>query len=540
MILLLHSMHASCTNLSYNSTKFFNKIVNDYTQNNQQLIPFITDFPSKEAFAKKIKERKNIVCNRNILIEVLTHQYRNISLNTLQNNNLNLLLQENCFTVTTAHQPNIFTGPLYFIYKIVHSIKLARELKDSFPEHNFVPIYYMGSEDADLDELGSFTIDGYKRTWQTKQTGAVGRMLVDDNFIKLINEVAHQINVLPFGKDLSQLFETCYAKGTTIQDATLKLVNHLFADVGLLIVVPDNALLKSTFNTVVAKEIIEQFSHKEVEVTNVELAKHYNIQAAGREINLFYLIDDKRERIEKTEEIFVIKSLEKTFTKKEILQELDTHPERFSANVILRPVFQETILPNIAFIGGGGELAYWMQLKKVFEATNTSYPILVLRNSFLLINNKQISKINKLGFTDAELFEQEEALIKKIVAKQSQNNWYIEEEVEKLKLIFNSLNNKANVIDTTLNDHVQSVLVNTQKKLKGIEAKMYRAEKRKFATQQEQVNSIKSSLFPNNNLQERVENFSSYYATYGKEFIITILNKSAGFEQNFGILKLED
>ena len=533
-------MHASCTNVSYSNTNFFSKLVNDYTQNSQQIKPFITDFPSKEAFEKKVQERKKMDCNRKVLVDVLNSQYQNITLHSKQKHHLHLLLKENCFTVTTAHQPNIFTGPLYFIYKIVHAIKLAEELTLSFPEFNFVPIYYMGSEDADLDELGNFTIDGYKRSWQTKQTGGVGRMLVDDNFITLINEVAHQINVLPFGKELSHLFETFYTKGTSIQDATLSLVNNLFADFGLLIVVPDNALLKSTFNTVVAKEIIEQFSHKAVEITNVELAKHYTIQAAGREINLFYLIDDKRERIEKIEELFVVKSLEKTFTKKEILQELDTHPERFSANVILRPVFQETILPNIAFIGGGGELAYWMQLKKVFEATNTSYPILVLRNSFLLINDKQTSKINKLGFTDAALFEQEEALIKKIVAKQSQNNWHIEEEVEKLKLIFNSLNSKANFIDTSLNDHVQSVLVTTQKKLKGIEAKMYRAEKRKFATQQQQINSIKTSLFPNNNLQERVENFSSYYATYGKEFIITILKNSTGFEQNFGILKLED
>lgn len=531
-------MQASCTNVSYSSTKFFSKLVTDYTNKHTQLLPFITDFPSLEAFSKKIEERKKIHCNRNILVEALRLQYKNMELNDKQSSNLDLLLKENCFTVTTAHQPNIFTGPLYFIYKIIHAIKLADELKSNFPENEFVPMYYMGCEDADLDELGNFTIHGYKRSWQTNQTGAVGRMLVDTAFLKLIDEVAHQINVLPFGKELTALFEKCYIKGTTIQEATLKLVNNLFSSFGLLIIVPDNALLKSTFNNIVTKEILEQFSHKAVEATNKNLEKHYNIQAAGRDINLFYLIEDKRERIEKVDELFVVKTLELSFTENEILALLKTNPERFSANVILRPVFQETILPNIAFIGGGGELAYWMQLKKVFEACNTSFPILVLRNSFLLLDEKQHQKLNNMGFSHEELFENEAALIKKIVVNQSQNNWKIEDEVEKLKLIFNSLNNKANSIDVTLNDHVQSVLVVTQKKLKGIESKMYRAEKRKFSVQQNQIAQLKNTLFPNNSLQERVENFSSFYATYGKNFISVLYEKSAGFEQMFGIIKV--
>jgi bacillithiol synthase len=533
-------MHASCSNVSYSSTNFFSKIVNDYTQFNDSLKPFVVDFPSKVAFEKKIEERKKLSCNRNKLVEVITQQYQNISLTSIQNNNLDLLLQENCFTVTTAHQPNIFTGPLYFIYKIVHAIKLSEELKYLFPENNFVPIYYMGSEDADLDELGNFTIDGYKRTWQTNQTGSVGRMLVDDAFLKLIHDFSHQLNVLPFGKELSELMATSYTKATPIQQATLKLVNKLFANYGLLIIIPDNALLKTTFNEIVTKELVEQFSHKAVEATNIELSKHYNIQAAGRDINLFYLIDDKRERIEKEENFYVVKALEKTFTQKQILHELEVHPERFSANVILRPVFQETILPNIAFIGGGGELAYWMQLKKVFDAVNTSFPILVLRNSFLLIEDRHQQKIQKIGFNDIELFEDDAILLKKMVTIQSKNNWHIEQEIEQLKLVFNSLNNKANAIDTTLIDHVQSVLVTTQKKLKGIEAKLYRAEKRKFTTQHEQIKNIKSSLFPNNNLQERVENFSSFYAKYGSAFIENLYQHSSGFKQEFGILRIAE
>ena len=156
----------------------------------------------------------------------------------------------------------------------------------------------MGSEDADLDELNNITINQRKYVWQTKQTGAVGRMKVDKALLQLINEIEGQISVQPYGKKLVEIFRDSYKEKDSIQQSTLKLLNSLFGEYGLIVLIPDDAAFKKIFQPVIKKELTEQFSHKAVNETAKKLEEHYKVQASGREINLFYLIDDKRERIE--------------------------------------------------------------------------------------------------------------------------------------------------------------------------------------------------------------------------------------------------
>jgi bacillithiol synthase len=532
-------MQFSSTNISYHITNSFSTLVNDYLNKNETLQPFYKYQNNFEGIDKAIAERNFSENTRKVLVQYFQNAYsEKASLQQLQN--IKLLENKNCFTVTTAHQPNIFTGPLYVIYKIIHSIKLADSLKNKFTNKTFVPVFFMGSEDADLDELGNITIQDKKIIWQTKQSGAVGRMLVDDHFLVLINEIKGQIATTTSGMELSEIFAAFYTKGKSIQIATFELLNKLFADYGLLILVPDDITLKQEFISTIKKEITTSFSHQIVEQTNLELSKHYKTQASGREINLFYLIDDKRERITKLNESFFIENLQLKFTKDEMLAEIESHPERFSPNVILRPVFQETILPNVAFIGGGGELAYWMQLKHVFEAVNIDYPVLVLRNSFLLLNKKQQTLVEKLGLTLEDFFKDENEIIHQYVLTNSKQNINYSEELKQLTSTFSTLKNHADKVDVTLTEHLQSIEVKTIKKIEQAEKKLIRAEKRKFQEQQLQIKKIKSQLFPNKSLQERVENFSFYYSKYGKEFFTILLESSLSMEQEFTIITAEN
>ncbi len=532
-------MQFSSANISYQQTNSFNKLVIDYLNQKEELNSFIKYSNNLEGIQKAIEHRNFSVSSRNTLVEYFQNKYA-LQSSKKQLENIKLLENENCFTITTAHQPNIFTGPLYVIYKIIHAIKLTESLQNKFNNKYFVPVFFMGSEDADLEELGNINIQEKKIVWQTKQTGAVGRMLVDNDFLKLLDEIKAQIGITIFGKELSEIFSTCYTKGKTIQQATFELLNMLFAEYGLLVLTPDDKTLKQEFIATIKKEITTTFSQKTVEQTNIELGKNYKAQAAGREINLFYLIDDKRERITKLGEDFFIENLQLIFTNAEMIAEIESYPERFSPNVILRPVFQETILPNIAFIGGGGELAYWMQLKNIFEAVNINFPVLVLRNSFLLINQKQQTIIKKLGFINEDLFKDENELINKYVLKNSQQTFYFKEELEQLNKTFAALKNHANQIDSTLSEHLQSIEIKTIKKIKQAEIKLLRAEKRKFIEQQLQIKKIKSQLFPNNNLQERVENFSFYYSKFGKAFFDFLLESSLPIEQEFTIITTEN
>ena len=402
-----------------------------------------------------------------------------------------------------------------------------------------MPVYYMGSEDADFDELSFINIDGKKYQWQTNQAGAVGRMKVDKALIALIDEMYGQLGVQPYGNELTDIFRKCFTENKTIQLATLELVNELFGEYGLIVLIPDNARLKKIFIPVVEKELREQFSHKAVEETGRALQQHYKLQATGRDINLFFLSDDKRERIEKNNGTYSVHAAGIHFSEDEIIQKLHTAPECFSPNVILRGAFQESILPNIAFIGGGGEIAYWLQLKGVFDAVGIPYPVLVLRNSFILAEEKYQQKIKNLGIEINDLFLNENDLMNKIVLSRTENRTSLATEIEKLHSLYETISQIAAGTDKTLANHTAALHTKAAAKLKGLEKKMLRAEKRKYATEKESLQKIMEHLFPGNNLQERSENISSLYARYGREIFTIILKYSQGLKQEFGVISLE-
>lgn len=528
-----------CTYLPYQQTGYFSKLITDYLQRNEALRSFYEHEVSLDGIKAAIQQRQAFPQNREVLVEVLKQQYQAQPITLAVEQNIQSLLQPNTFTITTAHQPVIFTGPLYFVYKILHVIKLAESLRRQLPAYHFVPVFYMGSEDADLDELGTIYVEGKQYKWNTTQTGAVGRMKVDKAFLALLNELSNQIGVEKHSTEIINIFRESYQLNTTIQEATLKVVNALFGEYGLIVLIPDNKESKSLFAPVIEKELTEQFSHTLVEETITELSQQYKAQAGGREINMFYLVDDKRERIEKEDDVYVVQGINKRFTPEELLQELKTNAERFSPNVILRGALQETILPNIVFIGGGGELAYWMELKRVFKAIHLPYPMLLLRNSFLFINEKQSAKIKELGFEVADLFKTAQALTTELVQRDAGKQLTLSQEIACLQRLYSeTLTGIVDKIDETLHAHVLNLGKQAQKGLTALEKKMLRAEKKKYEAQQRQINKLKAQLFPNNSLQERVENLSLFYAEYGRSFIDIAYQYSLTLEQEFAVVQL--
>lgn len=523
--------------ISYSSTNYFSKIILDYVSENDLLKSFYQHPVSTDGIKAAIEERKAYPTDRQLLVDVLQKHYANANPTKQQQQNITQLKSSNCLTVTTAHQPNIFTGHLYFIYKILHTIKLCEKLKTEMPENDFVPVFYMGSEDADLEELGHVYINGIKHEWKTNQTGAVGRMKVDKALIKILDEIEGEITVHPFGKEIIEQMKICYTEGTTIELATFKLINALFGEYGLIVLLPDDADYKKAFIPVVEKELKEQFSHSIVKKTVAAFPKEYKVQASGRDLNMFYLKDDRRDRIEKRDDLFIVTDTEISFSEPEILHELKTNPERFSPNVILRPVFQEMILPNIAFIGGGGEIAYWLELKKVFEAVNVPFPVLVLRNSFLLVEKGYRLQVKSLGFSVSELFKTENELMNVLVKRDSEVPLSLENERQEIHVFYSRLKKTTGAVDITLQPHTEALEKLALRKIAALEKKMLRAEKKKFEAQQRKLHKLKSQLFPHNNLQERIENLMPFYAKWSKDFIKTIYENSLGLEQEFVILE---
>jgi len=531
-------MECSATRIPYRQTNFFSRIVLDYIDQYPELTPFFVHPPGIQGLKNSIAARENKPVNRHILVSELKKQYEGLPAHPVVQENLDALLSPGTFTITTAHQNNLFTGPLYFIYKILHVIRLAAYCRETFPEYRFVPVFYMGSEDADLDELNHIFLSGEKLQWNTSQTGAVGRMKIDKELIKLIDRMEGQLRVQPFGDALIRLLRDCYREGDTVQLATFRIIHALFADYGLIVLIPDNAALKAQMINLFKDDLLHQTASGIVQATAQRLQNAgYKVQANPREINLFYLHENLRNRIEYKNSRYVVLQTNLEFSPQELEEELRNHPERFSPNVILRGLYQETLLPNIVFVGGGGEIAYWLQLKDLFDHYKIPYPMLVLRNSFLLVEKKWQDKLNRLGFAAEDFFQDEQTLINRLVARESKKALRLNGSLTELVQLYEQFKKQATAVDESLEKHVEVLKQKAVQQLQVLEKKMWRAEKRKFADQQRQVHTLKENLFPQNNLQERMENFSYYYAKWGAAFIQLLYRHSLQLEQEFVVVQ---
>jgi bacillithiol biosynthesis cysteine-adding enzyme BshC len=538
-------MKFTATQIPYSDTGLFTTLIQDFIAGKAAALKYVQYPVSKEGVHAAIQERKKFPIQRSVLVNVLQSQYHdlfnsndntNITANVKVSEAIQSLLKENTFAITTAHQPNIFTGPLYFFYKIIHAIQLAADLKKQFPENNFVPVYYMGSEDADLDEVGSYFLGGTQHQWITKQKGAIGRMKVDDALLGLLQNLEGYWLVQPEGAETFNILKKAYQKGNTISEATLYMVHQFFGKYGLVVLQPDQPQLKQLFLPVMEQELLHQFSHAAIQPTLSLLAKEYHVQSEGRLLNLFYLKEDLRSRIEKNEEEYTIVDTSIRFTATQIIDELKNYPERFSPNVILRGVYQETILPSIVFIGGGGELAYWMELKNVFSQTKVHYPILQLRNSFVCIKEKQMTQWEALGFELKDLFKPILQLENEYIQRVSEENLTLSTHLANMNSLYQQIQLDVIKIDASLGDHTLNLSVQAQKKLATLEKKMLKAEKRKQHTALQRIHAIKNDLFPQNSLQERVENIAEWIGAYGWGWVDAIMTHSNTLAQNFTVL----
>ena len=528
-------MDCTVTHLTYGQTGYFSRIITDYVERNKELEPFYQHDVTEEGLIDAIKARQQFPTNRKALTDYLEQQYHDAgSEQVLQH--INWLKQENTFTICTAHQPVIFTGTLYFIYKIMHVIKLADHLNKKMPQNKFVPVFYMGCEDADLEELGTIHLNGEKISWDTKQKGAVGRMK-PAGLDKIIDRIEGELSVHPFGKELISLLRFCYLESPDIQTGTFKLLDHLFKDYGLIVFIPDNGELKKLMKPLFEDDLFSQTPSSVVDTTVQDL-QEYKVQAKPRDINLFYLHDNIRNRITRRGDKWVVVDTDIHFTGDQLKKELDEHPERFSPNVILRGLFQETVLPNIAFVGGGGEIAYWLELKTLFHHYRIPFPVLILRNSFLIIEKKWKEKMNQLGIAVAEVFKAEQEMINQLVKKESEAQLTLAEEINHANGYYDHLKTVASKVDRSLEQHVSALHAKAVKPIEILEKKLLKAEKKKFEAQQRQITGIKSHLFPKGSLQERIENFTPYYARYGPEFFDLLYNHSLLLEQQFTVLSL--
>lgn len=522
--------------ITFQNSGYFTDIIVDYLNQSEKVKSLYNRFPTPENFKQQIQEKSTFSnSHRAVLVDSLSRQYAPFQVSELTQGNINLLAQENTFTITTGHQLNLFTGHLYFLYKIISVINLTKELKQDNPQYNFVPVFWMATEDHDFEEINHFHLHGKTISWNRKTSGAVGQL--DTSGLDEVYKVfSTEIGISKNAEYLKTLFENAYLKHKNLSDATRYLVNELFGKYGLVIVDADDKQLKSLFSPYVKQELSQQTSYRQVTATLKDF--HYPVQVNPREINLFYLDKNLRERIIFQNGKYQVNNTNLSFTQEEILKLTETNPEKFSPNVIMRPLYQEVILPNLCYIGGGGELAYWMELKKSFEGFGVAFPILLLRNSVLLVTEKQNNKRIKLNLGFKDVFEKQDKLINRKSAEFSEANIDFAALKEQLHQQFEQLKEAAGKTDKSFGNAVSAQERKQLKGLENLEKKLLRANKKHYLEQLSRITALQNELFPNQTLQERVGNFSEYYEAYGEQLIERLFEEQKPLSHEFNVIVL--
>lgn len=500
--------------------------------NQEALAEFINRPFSKENVLAQIQDKSLNYSEkfRETLVAALTNQY--VSNALLVPENVKQLGQTNTFTVTTGHQLNLFTGPLYFLYKITHAIKLAEELNAHYPDYHFVPVYWMASEDHDFAEINHFYSSGKAFEWETPQEGPVG-------LFDLENWEGWKTELLSyFERDQDKLKPLLDSySGVNLKEATRKLVHALFGKYGLVCVDGDDAALKKIFRKTMVKEVLEGFSAPLVEMTNQQLVdKGIKPQVQPRPINLFFIEKGHRERLVPVDGAIQING-KGEFSAFELVDLIENRPELFSPNVVLRPVYQETILPNLCYIGGGGELAYWIQLKGVFDKLELTYPLISLRNSFQLIDEPTRKKIEQLGMDVVDFFQPLEVVKKRFLAQHTSDELDFSAIGHQLDQIELDLKQKAEQVDKTLVAAAGGEMTRIKKSIEAFKGRLMKAEKQRFDLEMQRIEKLHDKILPQGNLQERKENFTSYYVRLNPDFIELVLAATEPFESDFMYLE---
>ncbi|HEY6162893.1 MAG TPA: bacillithiol biosynthesis cysteine-adding enzyme BshC [Bacteroidia bacterium] len=511
-------------NIPFQQTGQFPKLFLDYVNSKKELVPFYSHFPDAEGFSKAIADLNQHSFDRTLLVEVITAQYSRTKNCTPDPGLLKKLERPGTFTVTTGHQLCLFTGPLYFIYKIISTINLARGLKKEFPANDFIPVYWMASEDHDVAEIDHIHLFGKTLKWDSNQAGAVGRF-ESASVARMIEELKGIMGENPNAGELLSVFTRAYVENKNLADATRSLVHQLLGS-DLIVIDGDDVRFKKGFASVMQDDIFISKNEKAVNETVKELGNlGYEAQVNPRTINVFYLEKNARVRIESADEKYK--------------KELEAHPENFSPNVVLRPLYQQMLLPNLAYIGGPGELGYWLEYKRMFDDHKLFFPVLVPRNSVMWLDERSAELMGKAGFTEEDIFRDTEELIKEATKKGVDWTDDIAGVANSLNEVYAKLSGLAQRADATLKGAVDAELQKALNGLKNIESKMLRAEKQKKETSLNQLRKTKEKLFPGNVLQERYDNFIPFYLRHGKEFINVLKEHLHPLELQFTLLKEE-
>lgn len=509
------------------------ELFNNYVENFEKVKEFFnTNFRNAdylvanlEAFNKDLEHRKK-------LVNILKKQYSEDTPSDKTAQNIEALNSENTFAILTGQQLGILTGPLYTIYKIITAIKLANQLNEKYPELKFVPIFWLEGDDHDFDEVNWIKIldnensltkivydDGLDAETNRGPMGNYQLDLMIDNFIE---KIASSLRETEFKSDLLNLIKKHYYAGATFKSGFVGLVREFFDKYGLIIFDPQDAEVKDWLKEIFIKDIENySFISEELILRSAKLEENYHAQVKIKPINLFYFEDSGRYLVEPAGNDFRLKGKRKKFTKDELISEINSHPEKFSPNVVLRPICQDFIFPTAYYVAGPSEICYHSQIYPYYAIHNLTPPILYPRSSATIIESKVKNILNKYELQLKDFFTDLELLATNITDRNSEvvvNN-VIQNIIDELDNPFQSLKENLIKIDPTLEDIVKTAKNKTIQAIEVVKEKALSAQKKKNEIIFRQIYKTSNILYPDENLQEREINFIYFMNKYSIKFV---------------------
>ncbi len=520
----------SVTRVSPGQTALYTPLVGDYLAQQPALQAFYAHAPTPDGVVATASARHSFpAAQRALLADVLRHQYADLWTSPAVRDNLAALTDPRTFTITTGHQLNLFGGPLYFLYKIVSAVRTAHAMNAHDPTRRYVPVFWLASEDHDFDEIRFFNLPDRRVVWDSHQTGAVGRFRLDG--------LATLLDHVP---EADAALQAAYRTQPTLAAATRYLVNHLFGDQGVLVLDADEPRCKSLLTPVIQDELTESAAARAGQATTEALTQAgYSPQIHLRDLNFFYLTDQHRARLVRhAEGHFEALGTGQTFGADELLALAETHPERFSPNVALRPLYQEMLLPNVAYVGGPAEVAYWLQLKGIFDRFAVPYPVVLPRHAALIVDQKSSRLMHRLGFAPDQLLADEAALIADYLHRHGEGLSDLQAEWQAVADVFAHVRAKATQADPTLTGFVAARQRAAEKLFEQLSKRLRRAETDREALALRQLRDLRERLFPAGKLQERHTNFLAFRATH-PDLVAQLMAAFAPFDFRFCVL-MED
>ncbi len=513
----------------------------DYNTNFEKISKFYSgNYNDKNDWKTKINDLQNRKFDRTILNRVLNNQNREFQSGIKTLANIDLLGNDTTFAVVTGQQLGFFGGPLYTIYKAITTVKLANKLSQDYPDYNFVPVFWLEGEDHDFDEINKTKYLNSNNELSVveylfggkpleRNIGATGNIIIDEHIEQFFLSIESTLPKTDYSLALFELMKGYYSKGNTFLKAFAGFFNHVYEDSGLIFINTNQPDFKKILSPLFVNEINSNSQASKLVIQkSVELEDHYHAQIKAKALNLFMFHKGGRHLIEPSDSgDYYLKNLRQRFTKDELLSVAVNNPELLSPNVVMRPLCQDTLLPTVSYVGGPGEIAYFAQLKPVYEYFNVVMPIIYPRASVTLIEEKIKKVLEKYSLEVEDLFGEIEPILSKVSEQVSEVK--VDSLFESLNIRINEAVNEARFgiqqIDPTLNGSIDGMLLKFQQQFDVLKQKTQKAQQQKEEVSLKQIKKASLNIFPNENFQEREFSVIQYLNKYGPDFVKWISNE---------------